>query len=354
LTLALTLHEASRNLCRRRRLQRFRKSDNMRILQTQSKNITLLRILVAAAGVLLLMPAAVLAGKLADVKQAVGNNRRHSNASADPLDFDIHCRDDRDDADENLAGHILGCLIGSAIESAFEANAPTATTASFEAAGFEDAGFEDLSFNGSHDGRHFRPDEPHTASASQFFEEYPYHRGADGLMGEPDWTAPPKRMGAHLGVEYGTDFSGLGRVALGSAAEFSETRVGVDGQWNYYFEDLPDGRSDELHTGDLNLTWRFFSTDQLQVRAGAGLNWMVGDAGDGGFNATLNFSYFPVRPLVLRGELDFGRLGDASLLHGAASVGLMWDRCEIFVGYDYRKIEDTRLINAMSGLHIWF
>ncbi len=286
------------------------------------------------------------AGKLSSVRSAVAGDedrdsydRGHSGGYASnscPSDWD---RDD-DDPDDIL-GAILGCLISSAIESAFDSDDPKVVQAGFEAEGFEDSGVDEIDVDLS-------------PPQDQYFRKYPYHHGASGSMGQPDWTRPPKETGARIGVEYGSNFSDLDRFALSGVLESSLTRFGVDGQWNYYFEDQPQGGNDELHLGDLNLTFRFFSTDILQARAGVGLNWIVGDQGDGGVNLTMNFSFFPIRPLVFRGELDIGHLGEASVFHGATTAGLMWDRCEIFIGYDYRKIDDVRLIGALTGVNLWF
>ena len=71
-------------------------------------------------------------------------------------------------------------------------------------------------------------------------------------------------------------------------------------------------------------------------------------------NFTLRGDFAPCRPVVLSGEIDLGRLGDAEHLHLAGTAGVMLDRFEVYGGYDYRRIGDVELQGPMIGLRLWW
>lgn len=133
------------------------------------------------------------------------------------------------------------------------------------------------------------------------------------------------------------------------------TGAGVDFQWNSYREELGGGLVDELHFADINFLYRLAEHETYLIRAGLGVN-ILGDAfaTDTGINFTTRLDVFPVRPFVITTEIDLGTIGDTETIHGAARVGLILDRFELFGGYDYRRIGAFELKGPMAGLQIWF
>ena len=163
-----------------------------------------------------------------------------------------------------------------------------------------------------------------------------------------------KEWSGSFGFEYGSSFDGLDRRSVGLLFEHS-SRVGIDFKWDSYVEDLGGGFSDELHLGDVNLLFRVAESENYLIRAGMGVN-ILGDAfgSDAGFNVTAKADLFPVKPLVLSGELDLGTIGDAEMFHIAGKAGFMLKRFEVFGGYDYRTIGGVALQGPMVGVQVWF
>lgn len=164
----------------------------------------------------------------------------------------------------------------------------------------------------------------------------------------------PNRWSARTTLEFGKDSRGLERTGLSILLEH-QAGPGIDFQWNSYREDLGGGFTDELHFSDLNFLYRVAESEHYLVRAGLGVN-ILGDAygTDAGINFTSRLDLFPVRPLAVTTEFDMGTIGDTETIHGAARVGLMLNRFELFGGYDYRRIGSIELKGPMAGLQVWF
>ncbi|HTN77247.1 MAG TPA: hypothetical protein VL096_18440 [Pirellulaceae bacterium] len=93
----------------------------------------------------------------------------------------------------------------------------------------------------------------------------------------------------------------------------------------------------------------------MQLRSGIGVAWL-GDARqlDAGFNFTYSGDFYPVKPLVLSGELDAGWVGEAWMIHLRSTIGVQWRQVELFTGYDYREIGQTQLDGWVSGVRCSF
>lgn len=197
------------------------------------------------------------------------------------------------------------------------------------------------------------PAEPITPELRTCFSRFPYANGAGGFL-DLQPLGCTKDLAGMVRFEYGGDFDGLTRQGVGFMLE-GVSGWGVDFKWDSYRESLSGGGYDELHIGDFNAMYRVVQTDRSLVRVGLGVNWL-GDAvgANAGFNMTMKADFAPVQPLVFSTELDFGTLGDAEMLHGAATVGIVTERLELFGGYDYRRIGQVELQGPMVGLRLWF
>jgi hypothetical protein len=184
------------------------------------------------------------------------------------------------------------------------------------------------------------------------FPEYPYADGLGGAM-VTDGSSFGKEWSGQVQFEFGSgddvDRSG-GAFLLEGVHGF-----GIDVDWDSYREDLPGGGQDELHIGEFNLLYRIAESEHSLIRVGVGVAWL-GDRFDTdyGVNFSIKADYMPRRPLVFSGELDLGTIGDAETLHAAGTVGVMLQRCELYGGYDYRRIGDVELVGPMMGLRVWF
>lgn len=199
------------------------------------------------------------------------------------------------------------------------------------------------------------PDE-YTSPATSFagmFPAYPYSDGTSGCLAMTD-ACDAKPWSGRLEFDTQSDFDGLSRHGIGFFIEGS-AGLGLDFDWGSYSESLPGGGHDELHLGEMNVMYRISETPYSLWRAGIGLNWL-GDRYDTdyGVNFSLKADFMPCDPLVFSGEVDLGTIGDAEMLHGAATMGVMLNRCEIFGGYDYRRIGDVELKGPTLGIRVWF
>jgi hypothetical protein len=190
-------------------------------------------------------------------------------------------------------------------------------------------------------------------SFARQFAPYPYAGGCDGLM-VSESPGFGKNWSGRGGFELGSDFDGFDRSAASFLVE-GTSGLGLDFNWNSYTEELPGGGHDELHVGKLDLMYRIAESDRTVVRVGLGAAWLGDrDDTDWGVNFTLQADLAPADPFVVSGELDLGTLGDAQHLHAAGTVGVMLNRCEVYGGYDYRRIGDVELEGPMIGLRVWF
>ncbi len=185
------------------------------------------------------------------------------------------------------------------------------------------------------------------------FTPYPYANDSEGFMltGSPGCGQP---WLGRVHFELGSDFDGIDRTGAGFLLE-GEGGLGIDFDWDSYSEDLPGGGHDELHIGEFDVLYRIAETDHALVRVGLGAAWL-GDRYDTDFgvNFTLKADLAPSEPIVLSGELDLGTLGDAQHVHASGTVGVMLNRCEVFGGYDYRRIGDVEIEGPMVGIRVWF
>jgi hypothetical protein len=154
-------------------------------------------------------------------------------------------------------------------------------------------------------------------------------------------------------AESGGDFKGLqkhgGRLRLDTLSRF-----GLDTEWNYRRESLSSGH-DMLWNGDVNLVYRFAQSQRAAFYMGLGLNWLSDHLGsNAGFNFTYGADFYPTKPWVLSGSIDWGTLGHASAFHGRATVGVMLNRLEFFTGYDYYKLGGTSLPSYVAGVQLHF
>ena len=159
--------------------------------------------------------------------------------------------------------------------------------------------------------------------APGYFARYPYHGGQDGAMA-PDVLPPLKDDYSpwlvRIRAEYAEDFDDLSRIGGGLLLD-TAPRWGVDTAFDYRRESLALGRHDSLWTGDCNLVYRFAQSSQVQMRSGVGFNWLAdASGGEFGLNVTYGGDWFPRDPWIVSAELDWGKLGSATL--GGSKVGV--------------------------------
>lgn len=183
------------------------------------------------------------------------------------------------------------------------------------------------------------------------FALHPYAAGSDGFF----TTAPDgKPWLGKLQLELGDGSDEVGRSSIAFLLE-GKSGLGIDFDLDGYTEELPDGGHDELHLGQINLTYRILEHDYALVRAGVGVGWLHDAYGtESGMNLTLQTDVLLAEDWVASADVDFGVLGDAETRHVAATVGRLFGPCEVYGGYDYRSIGDVSLHGPMVGLRLWW
>jgi len=188
-----------------------------------------------------------------------------------------------------------------------------------------------------------------------YFARFPYAEGLPGyMMIEPYVEAEPYSWAGRLRAEYADDFTGVERFG-GHLLLESMSRWGIDTETNYRRQDLFPLGDDSLWTGDANIVFRFAQNEHVQMRAGAGFNWLSDVAQtDFGFNFTYGGDLFPCKPWVFSADIDLGKLGNATLFHVRATGGIQWRGVELYTGYDYFDVGTTQIDGWISGVRIWF
>ncbi len=190
--------------------------------------------------------------------------------------------------------------------------------------------------------------------ARGYFLRYPYWDDLPGSMWPSDRDGPKHRPWAgEIAFEYANNLDDLSRYG-GHLRISTASRFDVETNWNWFDENTPTGH-DHLSLGDVDLLFRFAQSETLQFRSGLGANWLSDRAGvNAGFNFRYGVEWFPVRPWAFKSLIDLGELGKADLIHVRSTVGLNYQRWELFTGYDYRKIGDVHIDGPVAGLELRF
>lgn len=186
------------------------------------------------------------------------------------------------------------------------------------------------------------------------FARYPYLHGMDGYMSTKFEHATDEYPWLlRLRTEYLSNLNNYSRVG-GQVLFDTACRLGIDSEFNYHNERSPQF-ADRLWTGDVNLLFRFAQSRKMQLRTGIGLNWLSDEIGtDTGFNFTYSGDWFPRDPWIISMEIDWGKLGAATLFHGRVTAGVQFHRFEIYTGYDYFDLGSTEINSLISGLRLWY
>ncbi len=119
---------------------------------------------------------------------------------------------------------------------------------------------------------------------------------------------------------------------------------------------------DRLHFVTLGTGFQMAPGEMLAVRLGPTFMAMFDTPKSGpsepthslGGGAAVEVDLYPVRPLVLSGRGAISRLGGAVMMEGRATVGVTWNRIEVFAGYDHRRVGNVPLGGPVLGLRARF
>lgn len=188
---------------------------------------------------------------------------------------------------------------------------------------------------------------------------WPYEARKRGWVVDP-WTSSDRehrRVAGRASAEASYLYRGLWRT--GFAARVGTPRLDVDTQMSFYYE-APTREA--LYLGDTSLSFAPVALPQVVWRVGTGLRYMLdaklpGSSGAreyaAGWNLNTSIDVFPGPPFVLSARLDRGMLYRTPVFRARATVGLIRERYELFVGYDHLQIERTALGGPLAGLRAW-
>lgn len=197
-----------------------------------------------------------------------------------------------------------------------------------------------------------------------YFRKYPYADGQDAYLAVPkdessgesgyDARAVGRSWSVQAAVEEGYDFEDVSFTTFTLRADTS-SRWGLDASLSLLREDLPTGGTDELALGDVNLRFRFAQSERAQWHVGIGMRYMTDDLGtEEGINFIYGADFFPKEPWVLSGSVELGTLGHATVVEARATLGMMFDRWELYAGWNHLSIDDTTINGPVAGLRLWF
>jgi hypothetical protein len=191
-------------------------------------------------------------------------------------------------------------------------------------------------------------------SVAGYFPSFPYANGNRGYLMINEGTGRPRRWAARVRSEYSDAFDDMSRIG-GQLLVSTTSRWGLDTEMNYLQERFDGGRYDHLWLGDCNVVYRFAQSERMEWRTGIGFNWLDDPIDtDFGFNFTYGFDIYPIRPLVLSTELDWGTLGSAEAFHFRTTAGAVIHGLEAYFGYEYRDIDRFHFNGLIAGVRLWF
>ncbi|MCX4244839.1 hypothetical protein [Paraliomyxa miuraensis] len=194
----------------------------------------------------------------------------------------------------------------------------------------------------------------------RLYTRYPYADGERGFVRiiDPEDESPSgQRLSGTFTLDGAAYSPALGRA--GADFELVHRRFGLAFDLSPHLELRP---LDALSLGSANALIAVLLLPRCQVYGGVGASFMIdGRVGVGeervdtaGVNGTARITVLPARPVVLRGRVDFGRLGAAPAVMMRATTGVMIRRFEVFGGYEGRRVGDVVLHGPTVGTRVWF
>lgn len=214
------------------------------------------------------------------------------------------------------------------------------------------------------------------SSPSHGLLDYPYADGELGwLVSEksspvPKESLPPgvapasnrenlSLFGGAVRGEYTDCGDGLKRYA--EAIQVSFTYLRLETEWQRYIEHLPNGSTDSLTLGTLGVAIAFPVKDHITLTIGAGASFYHDPSGDEtGWYGKAGLEIYPIRPLILNAEVWGGYVradefdAETFIGGGRATAGVIWNRFELYGGWQATWIEAVTLSGPTIGLRVWF
>lgn len=175
----------------------------------------------------------------------------------------------------------------------------------------------------------------------------------DQMDGEMNHVYSGASWGGQVSVDYSSDFDDIQAIG-GDLRVEHRSRFGLESRWRTLDEDIGNS-SDSLTVGAVNGIYRFAQSPQFAMRSGIGLNWLVDDVGsEFGFNWVYSAEWTPMKPLVVRGGIELGTLGDAFTTHASLFTGLQKGRWQLYAGPEFFSFDDATITLLTTGIAVRF
>ena len=110
-----------------------------------------------------------------------------------------------------------------------------------------------------------------------------------------------------------------------------------------------------MRTNIKNMRTGFAAMAILVGRAGIGANFLIDRFGtEIDTNLTLSTDFFPVEPLIIEFEIDYGKIGQATHTHLLTTAGVNFNHVEWLTGYEYRRIGSIEIYGPLMGMRVWW
>ncbi|HEX5656113.1 MAG TPA: hypothetical protein VFX59_02915 [Polyangiales bacterium] len=189
------------------------------------------------------------------------------------------------------------------------------------------------------------------------YAAYPFADGPGLLRRQPVNTVDTTRAVAiALDVESGYMLQGV--VPAGLALRvLLPYGLELDGRFNG-LSDVEEHPVEVASAGTAHMTYRFAQGERYDFRTGFGVRAFALDAPQIGFDVLYGIDSYLGRRGVWRIELHLGSAGNAFVGQARSTVGMTFDRFEIYAGYDhtaYLSAESGAALGGpIGGLRAWF
>lgn len=201
------------------------------------------------------------------------------------------------------------------------------------------------------------------------FPDAPYADGADGYVRISGRTPAARLPEAPATSSEGDKLLGRGtalRVWAEGAAQSEQLFGGSVGfLWSGYhrlelqgefrgYRESDAGTTDTLLLGSLGVNYIFAQSEGVQVRSGAGVRWMPDPEGTlAGAYFSYGADFYPASPIIVSVSGDVGGINGAATAAVRATLGAIFDRVEIYGGFEGFWIDDIDLSTAVFGARLW-
>jgi hypothetical protein len=128
-------------------------------------------------------------------------------------------------------------------------------------------------------------------------------------------------------------------------------------EWNRYFEEVADGGHDTLNVGTIDVELGITITAKARLGLGLGATITQDSGGnESGLCGVVGLDIFPIKPVILHGVFTYANVGDNSteVMTIRGTVGGIWNRYEIYGGWQSTHIGSVELDGPTAGLRFWF